>query len=413
MTLGYGVSMALSALVDRIRANRWSGEIALVAAVTVAATLGVWSELVAAPHPYPAAWGAFVLAIVTSGILLLRRSVPVIVAMAAILLVLLYHLLGYPGEAPGIVFFVAFYSVACYGRGTRSLLIGLGLALVATVIPILPPHPLPFTSFAVVGPTAGFAWMVVVGAAAGQRRRAQDTRVAQAARDAEARIRDGLVEERLHIARDLHDVLAHTLSAISVQSGVAIDSLPDRPNAALDAIRSVRSLAKEAIPELRVTLTALRGSDEPQGDVAPQPRLSELAAVADRARQTGLSVSLTLPDDLSQLSRFSEVTAYRIVQESVTNVIRHAEARSVEIAVAVAHGVVTIDVIDDGAGGTDGAGGVGAGGRGGTGGQAKVVEGLGIRGMRERAELVGGTLSARRDGRGGFHVHAELPVASE
>ena len=382
-------------VVGRIRANFSVAEVALVVTVAVASILGVWSELAASPHPYPAPWGAFVLAVATSGILLFRRSVPIIVAAAAILLVLLYHLIGYPGEAPGIVFFFAFYSVACYGRGGRSLLIGLGLALVATVIPTLPPYPLPFTNFAVVGPTAGFAWMVVVGAAAGQRRRAEDARGEQAARDAEARIRDGLVDERLRIARDLHDVLAHTLSAISVQSGVAIDSLPDRPNAALDAIRAVRSLAKEAVPELRVSLAALRGSDEMQQDVAPQPRLGELTALADQARRAGLAVSLTLPVDLSALSRFSEVTAYRIVQEAVTNVIRHAAAHRLEITVALANGVVSIDVTDDGAASS-----------------ADPVEGLGIRGMRERAELVGGTLSARRDARGGFHVHAELPVAS-
>jgi signal transduction histidine kinase len=361
----------------------------------IGAILGVWSELSAAPDPYPAPWGAVAIAIAASAMLLLRQRMPILVAAAAIVLVLIYHVVGYPGEAPGLVFFFAFYSVACYGRGSRSLFTGLGLALVATVIPTLPPHPLPLTSFAILGPTAGFAWIVVVGAAAGQRRRADQARVEQAAVDAEARIREGLAEERLRIARDLHDVLAHTLSAISVQSGVAIDSLPERPNVALEAMNIVRSLAKEAIPEVRVTLTALRGADSPQDNVAPQPRLSEIAAVADQARRSGLDVSLSLPDDISQLSKFSEVTAYRIVQESVTNAIRHASARSLRISVALAKGIMTIDVADDGAGN-----------------KGAHQEGLGIRGMRERAELVGGTLTTKRDEPGGFHVHAELPVAA-
>jgi signal transduction histidine kinase len=386
-----------SALLGRLRANSWTVEIVLAAAVAVGSILGVWSELAAAPDPYPAAWGGFVLAFVASGILVFRQSWPIPVATAAIAVVLIYHLLGYPGESPGLVFFFAFYSVACYGRGARSLLIGLCLALVATVIPTLPPHAVPLTSFAVLGPTVGFAWMVVVGAAAGQRRRSSEARIEQAARDAETRIREGLVEERLSIARDLHDVLAHTLSAISVQSGVAIDSLPDRPNVALDALHAVRSLAKAAMPELRVTLTALRGSDDDlANDVSPQPRLSEIAGIADRARHAGLAVDLTFPQDTSQLSQFAEVTAYRIVQESVTNVIRHAEARSVQISVAIADGVMRIDVTDDGAGG-----------------KSTHDEGLGIRGMRERANLVGGTLATSRDPVGGFHVRALLPVASE
>ncbi len=267
--------------------------------------------------------------------------------------------------------------------------------MAATAIPTLPPHAVAITSFAVLGPTVGFAWTVVVGAAAGQRRRAGDARVRQAAIDAEARIRDGLVEERLRIARDLHDVLAHTLSVISVQSGVAIDSFADRPDAALEALRVVRSLAKEALPEIRVTLTALRGTDDPQQGIAPQPRLREVADLADEARRAGLTVSLALPNDVSQLGRFSEVTAYRIVQESVTNVIRHASARRVDISVAVEGGVMTIDVTDDGAGDDQG------------------DPGLGIRGMRERAELVGGMLSTDRDAPSGFHVHAELPVGSQ
>jgi signal transduction histidine kinase len=385
-----------SALFGRLRANSWTVEIVLAAVVAIGSILGVWSELAASPDPYPAVWGAFASAFVASGILVFRQSWPILVAIGAIAVVLIYHLLGYPGESPGLVFFFAFYSVACYGRGTRSLLIGLGLALVATVIPTLPPHSVPLTSFAVLGPTVGFAWMVVVGAAAGQRRRSSDARIERAALDAETRIREGLVEERLRIARDLHDVLAHTLSAISVQSGVAIDSLPARPNVALDALHAVRSLAKAAMPELRVTLTALRGSDdELLNDVSPQPRLSEIAGIADQARHTGLAVAVTLPEDTSQLSQFSEVTAYRIVQESVTNVIRHAGARSVQISIAISDGLMSIDVTDDG-----------------TGDKSIHNEGLGIRGMRERAELVGGTLTTTRDALGGFHVRAELPVAS-
>ena len=382
------------ALFDRARLNPWTIEVALATVVAIGSILGVWSELSASPGPSPAAWGAFAIAAIASGILVFRQRHPVLVSVGAIVIVLAYHLVGYPGEAPGLVFFFAFYSVACYGRGARSLLVGLGLALAATVIPTLPPHPVPPTSFAVLGPTVGFAWTVVVGAAAGWRRRAADARVEAAALDAESRIREGLVQERLDIVRDLHDVLAHTLSAISVQSGVAIDSLADRPKLALDAIKTVRSLANEAIPELRGTLTALRGIDGESG-VSPQPRLGEIAGIADQARRAGLEVSLTLPAEAPALSQFLEVTAFRIVQESVTNVIRHASARRVGITVTLVEKSLAIDVTDDG-----------------NGQRQQHSEGLGMRGMRERAQLVGGTFTAGRNQQGGFHVHADLPVAS-
>ena len=140
------------------------------------------------------------------------------------------------------------------------------------------------------------------------------------------------------------------------------------------------------------------GPSRPCGELTARvasPRLGEIAGIADQARRAGLEVSLTLPAEAPALSQFSEVTAFRIVQESVTNVIRHASARRVGITVTLVEKSLAIDVTDDG-----------------NGQRQQHSEGLGMRGMRERAQLVGGTFTAGRNQQGGFHVHAELPVAS-
>ena len=198
--------------------------------------------------------------------------------------------------------------------------------------------------------------------------------------------------ERTRIARELHDVLAHSLSQISVQAGVGLHLFDQRPEAAREALSSIRVSSREALDEVRSVLGMLRG--ESQDDVAPaapEPDLTRLPALVDAARSAGTTVHLAAeaPDGVPPpLQR----AAYRIVQESLTNVRRHASATRVLVSVAARDDGLEVRVENDGAP------------------AATIDEGRGIRGMHERAVLAGGRLSAGPVGDGRFVVDAWLPL---
>lgn len=416
-----GVAGARSVMAQWFGTEDFKVEVQLAGAVAFVVTIGVWIELAYTQVPPPAAPPAYAIGIVCAALLVARRRRPVAVAVAVVVLVLGYRLLGYPGEAPAVVFFVAFYSVTAYGGGARSLLVGLALCLGAELLLVIPPYPQPWYSPAVLAPTICMGSAVILGAGARQRRLAAEARLAQAAADAEARLREAMAGERLRIARDLHDVLAHTLSVIAVQAGVALDSLETGPEQARKAMARVRSLVREATPQLHSSLGALRDGAGPVPDLAPQPGLAQLSEVAEQARAAGLSVELVLPADMSAISPFVQLTAYRIVTEALTNVLRHARATAAAASVQLQEGTLVIDVVDNGtsdggadaasagAAGADPAGTVPAG-TAGSGAGAPGSTGLGLAGIRERASLADGTVQAGPGPDGGFRVLARIPI---
>jgi signal transduction histidine kinase len=215
---------------------------------------------------------------------------------------------------------------------------------------------------------------------------------AERSRDEEARRRAG--EERLRIARELHDILAHSISVINVQAGVAVHLLDKQPEQARAAIVTINETSKEAMRELRVTLGVLRQADEVDSR-APAPGLERLGELLQTARATGLEVSVTTTDGATPLPPAADLAAYRIVQESLTNVTRHAHASRVEIAIRREAGAVEVTVDDDGRG-------IPAG--------SAALAGNGLTGMRERAASVGGELEAAPRPEGGFRVRAWLPT---
>jgi signal transduction histidine kinase len=195
-------------------------------------------------------------------------------------------------------------------------------------------------------------------------------------------------EQRLRIAQELHDVLAHDISLINVQAGVALHLLDEQPEQARTALANIKEASRDALQELRSALDVLRrGSDAPR---SPAPRLTALPTLVDGVRAGGLDVHLHLPADLPSLPASVELAAYRIVQEALTNVTRHARASSATVRIGVGDDAVTVDVADDGLG-------------------AVAPPGNGITGMRERATSVGGTFDAGPDPGGGFRVRARLP----
>jgi signal transduction histidine kinase len=202
--------------------------------------------------------------------------------------------------------------------------------------------------------------------------------------------------ERLRIARELHDVVAHTISVINVQARVAAQVIPDPPEAGAQALAAIKDASVHALREVRNILGVLRQPDSPAESPGGLDRLDALVSATTRA---GLPVTVTRTGDPYGLPATVDLAAYRIVQESLTNALRHAGKARATVRVAYRPAEMTIEVVDDGRGIGDGEGPHGL--------------GFGIAGMRERATAVGGTLDAGPRGGGGFRVRASLPVGSD
>ena len=198
-------------------------------------------------------------------------------------------------------------------------------------------------------------------------------------------------EQRLGLAQELHDVLAHNISLINVQASVALHLLEDRPEQARPALTAIKDASHEALHELRTALDVLRHGDG-TAPLGPAPTLGALPALVDAWRAGGLDVRLAEDDDRPVLPAAVELAAYRIVQEALTNVTRHAAARSVTVRLGYGDGV-RIEVLDDGVGGAP-------------------VPGNGIRGMQERAAALGGQVDVGPRPGGGFRVVAHLPAGA-
>jgi signal transduction histidine kinase len=214
----------------------------------------------------------------------------------------------------------------------------------------------------------------------------------EAARDELAR--RAVSEERLRIARELHDVVAHSMSIIAVQSGVGAHVLDSQPEEARKALAAVEATSRQALVEMRRLLGVLRAEAEPRGSLAPAPGLADVEALATEVARAGVRVEVRVEGAPAELPAGLELSAYRIVQEALTNVVRHAGPATAQVAVRYGPGRVTVEVVDDGRGGDPG----------------RDHGGHGIAGMRERAALYGGTLEAGPRPEGGFRVVASLPV---
>lgn len=217
----------------------------------------------------------------------------------------------------------------------------------------------------------------------------------EASRDAEARAQVEL--ERTRISRELHDVVAHAVSVMVVQASAAQSVLDADPHRARQALDAVQATGREALRELRSMLATLR-ADDGAPSLAPQPGLADVPALVDRMREGGLAVRVETDGPPHALAPAADLAAYRVVQEALTNVVKHANATAARIAYRYGRDTLLIDIEDDGAARpgaarTDGSG-------------------LGLTGMRERVELCGGTLEAGPAPGHGFRVRASLPVAA-
>ncbi len=244
---------------------------------------------------------------------------------------------------------------------------------------------------------ATFAVAASLGDAARNRRAyiaEVEERAAQAERSREEDARRRVEEERLRIARELHDVTAHSLSLIAVQAGAAEKIVERDPAAARQALETIRLTSKASLDELRAMLGVLRGHDD--APLSPAGRLEGLPHLVASIEKAGIAVTLETIGDLTELPAYADVSVYRIVQEALTNVVRHAGATDAHVALRRTGDVVEVEVTDNGNTARSG---------------TQLREGHGITGMRERAVALGGSFEAGPAPVGGFRVRAVLPVA--
>jgi signal transduction histidine kinase len=242
----------------------------------------------------------------------------------------------------------------------------------------------------VAGTTLGILIVMGIGEAIRSRRE----RISEYRRTAAQRKQSEVQAERVRIARELHDVLAHSLSQINVQAGVGLHLMDKQPERAAAALASIKEVSKTALDEVRSVLGVLRSEDgaDASAPLVPEPDLSRLPGLAASVTEQGVRVelenSLTTPPPAA-----AQLAIYRIVQESLTNVVRHARATRATVSISEADGAYRVRVEDDG-----------------TGAAAPGTVGRGITGMRERTELLGGHLTAGTSKGGGFLVTATIPI---
>jgi signal transduction histidine kinase len=340
--------------------------------------------------------------LIASGLVLaVRRRWPVPVFVVSGLASLAYYVAGF-SDGPGwIGLFVAIYTLTAYGDGRRSLLVaGVGITVLTAGW---------FVAATDIEPAAAIGWVFfrvaasVMAAALGESVRSRRVaatealeRALRAERTREDEARARVDAERLRIAREVHDTVAHAIAIINVQAGVTAYMLDQRPDRAREALVTIEQTSAQALHEMRAVLGVLRDSDNGR---VPHPGMGQVHELAVVARDAGLDVTLELDAAAPPLPSAVDTTAYRIVQESLTNVIRHVGPTRVTVALDHGGDVLRVRVADEG-------------------GPDAVDErddlhpepGRGITGMRERCELLGGELAAGPRPDGGFEVTARLPL---
>jgi MYXO-CTERM domain-containing protein len=370
--------------------------VAIAVALAMTLTISVATEEDATRSPDAL---AYLLGLAVAALLFARRRWPLGVLIGSVGVLWVYYGLEYPAFSPAVPLAAAAYFAAAAGhiRAAATVLAGVVLfgvgwqtfgedASLASVV-----------GTGTLADIALFAAVLLLGEAVRNRRAwAEEVhgRLQRAEEDREREAARRVDEERLRIARELHDVVAHTVAGLNVQAGVAADVIDDDPEHAKAALRTIREQSRTAISELSATVGLLRGGATGRPD-APAPRLAGLDALVQTAARAGVAVELSVSGTARPLPGAIELTAYRIVQESLTNVVRHAHASAASVLVRYEPDALVVQVDDDGRGAATTANGAG---------------GFGLIGMRERAAAVGGSLQAGPRPGGGFRVHTELPT---
>jgi signal transduction histidine kinase len=348
-----------------------------------------WAEVPAVGPMAGIPFAGLVLLVIACVALYWRRAYPLLVLAATGALTIVASGIGYtdPTElAPCYAMLVALYSVGRYVDDERWSYVGLAGAFAVVGFDYLIGE---MTAVAV-----GFGFVVLsVVWYIGRRLRERAERSEELRRERAADSDRAVQAERTRIARELHDVVAHRVSLMTVQAGAAKTVAAEDPQAALRAMEAVEHAGRQALDELRHLLGVLRPSAD-GGSLGPQPGLLDVPRLVDQFREAGLDVSLSVSGATTDLPARVDLSAYRIIQEALTNVLKHAgPGAQSDVRISIDVSTVAIEISDDGQAVTSLPG-----------------SGHGIMGMRERAVLLGGSLAAGPLPGGGFRVVARLPI---
>jgi signal transduction histidine kinase len=332
----------------------------------------------------PVAW-ALVLA--ASAPLAVRRRAPLPVLAVVSGATLAFALVG-NGGAGDTALALAIYTVAAHEPWRRVATFGIPVAFVGALASQLASQTHRNWVEVVVGLTVAIGLPIMIGRIVFNRR-------LRLVSDRESAAREAVALERTRIARELHDVVAHAMSVMIVQAGAARTVVDRDPTAAHDAIAQVEETGRAGLAEMRRLIGVLT-DDGQAGSTAPIPGLAQLDPLLETVRSAGLPVELVLSGTARELPAGADLAAYRVIQESLTNALKHAGPASARVALDFAPDLVTIEVADDGRGPT-----------------AEPGIGHGLIGMRERVGMFGGTFRTSARSGGGFVVHAEIPVEEE
>ena len=361
-------------------------------------TLSIISLVTRPADSFKSGFWAYVIVVVGVSALTWRRIRPLGAMVVAVGAAVALSSLGMGDAGLPFVAVIAFYSVAAYAR-RRARLVAFLLLGVGFVVLLLS-HSSGFDKVDLFQNALLFSIAWIIGEAVrarGERLANALERATRAERERDAEARQAVSSERLRIAQELHDVVAHAMSVIAVQSGMGAHVIDTQPDEAKKALQAIESTSRMALDELRRMLGVLREEGDRGGALAPAPRADDVETLIETVRAAGVPVELrwdgltaeVLPPDSVLLNR------YRILQEALTNVLKHAGSASVVVTIVERIGETTIEVVDDGRGlaATEVVGAPG---------------GHGLVGMRERVALFGGSLEAGPRPGGGFRVFARL-----
>ncbi|MFJ9346317.1 sensor histidine kinase [Streptomyces sp. NPDC101237] len=396
---------------ERARCRVGAHPLAVDAVVAAGALVCMVVSSFAVPHgAHGVAWGirapdplSLVLMTLAAVALVFRRHAPKTVLAVTGAASVVECVTGDPRAPVAMAAVVALFTVAATTDRRTTLRAGL-LTMTVLTTAAMAAGPLPWYAQENL---AIFAW-TGIGATAGDAVRSRRAvvqaireRAERAERTREEEARRRVAEERLRIARDLHDVVAHHIALVNVQAGVAAHVMDKRPDQAKEALAHVREASRSALNELRATVGLLRQSGDPEAPTEPAPGLHRLEELADTFRNAGLQVEVARADQGTTLPAAVDLAAYRIIQEALTNVRKHAgPAAKAEASVVRVGPHIEVTVLDDGPG---------------EGAESAATEGggHGLLGMRERVTALRGTLTTGPRYGGGFRVHAILPVKTD
>lgn len=373
----------------------WALDLLLGIAVTLVIALVIGADQ---GGRQPADTVAYLCAATFGGLMLLRRRYPVAVLVATMALLFTYYTLQYPAIGLAVPVAAALYSAAERGRVPAAIVVSLLLLLVSTYFRVRGGETLAYLGYELASTVTLLGGAIALGDGTRARRalRAEQAETARLiAQEHAARAAQRVQAERLHIARDLHDVLGHSITVIGLHADVAREALDHDADAVRAALGQIRGVTSETMRELRATVKLLRSPDEAPPDLGVAS-LAQLDTLLARAQSSGLQVTLQRGAVPHGLPAHIEAAAYRIIQEAVTNVLRHANATLIRVDLRVDGGALQLAVCDNGMGA-----------------QHPLPRGAGLAGMAERARALGGTLTAEPQPAGGFAVRATLPLGAD